>query len=207
MDDRYLVNFLKSTTEIQRIQKERNLAKEMEELDAKRAIESAKAAQESRERHTSATKIANMFRSRVAKKYVNLKANQKKLEHASFCFTKVTKAAIKIQQRFRVFSVRNYFQKVVGAKFRVDFSRKKRKAAPKKISAKEEARRLQHKKEKIRERVLYDVQQRRLNDRKWLFGAVADEYAESCQVDYMIYKYLTAFVYMHLLYPIMRGEI
>lgn len=176
-----MVNFLKSTAEIQRIQKERNLAREMEELAEKQAIENAKSALESKEKHRAATKIANMFRARVAAKYVKLKKTQKDLEDSSMRYDKVVKAAIAIQRRFRVFSVRIYFQKVVGVKFRVDFTRKKKKPPPKK-SDKEEARRLKIKREKIKERVLYDLHQRRLNMRNELFSDIFSAYSAAVQV-------------------------
>jgi hypothetical protein len=176
-----LVNFLKSTAEIQRIQKERNLAREMEELAAKQAIENEKAANESQVKHKAATKIANMFRARVAVKYTKLKKNQLDLENTSLRFDKVTRAATLIQKRFRVYSVRNYMQKVVGIRFRVDFNRKKKKPAVKR-SDKEEARRLQIRKNKTKERVLYDVQQRRLNMRNELFSDIFNAYSNGVQV-------------------------
>ena len=175
------MNFLKSTAEIQRIQKEKNLAREMEELRAKQEIENAKAAQESQTKHAAATKIANVFRAKVASKYVQLKKHQSHLEDASYRCDRVTRAATKIQRRFRLFSVRNYFQKIVGVKFRVDFRRKKKKPGPQK-SAKEEARRLKLKKEKTQARVLYDVQQRRLNQRNALFHEIFQAYTLAAQV-------------------------
>ena len=174
-DIKYLVGFLKSTAEVNRIQNERKIKKEMADLAEKRKEQAAAAALVSKHLHDAATKIANTFRKNQAKKYVNAKRCQAVLEESAKEVMKVNRAATLIQTRFRIFSVRNYFFTTVGERFRVNFKRRK-KIKPKK-SAAEELKRLNLKKKRIRDRVLIDVHQRRLNDRNKLITDLYDEYA------------------------------
>lgn len=153
----------------------------MEELEVKRALEAKKYAKEAAKRHHAATKIANLYRERAARKYVREKRNQHHLESLTLEVDKYRRAAIKIQKRFRVYSVRIYFAKQVGVKFRVDFTKKKKKQVVKR-SDKEEARRLAIKKEAVRKRVEYDVQQRRYNQRNQLIFDMYTQYAHVLQV-------------------------
>lgn len=177
---RYLVGFLKSTAEINRIQKERKIKKEMDDLAEKRKEQAAAALLVSQHLHEGATKIANTFRKKQARKYVNNKRTQHILEQSAKEVIRVNKAATLIQRRFRVYSVRLYFFKVVGERFRVDFKRRKKRREKK--SDAEELKRLNLKKKRIRDRVLMDVQERRLNDRNQLIFNVYEEYAIGIEV-------------------------
>lgn len=187
---RYLVNFLKSATEVKRIRKERELAREMEEMEIKRALEAQKYAKEAEKKHKAATKIANLYRKKVARKFVREKRNQFKMESVAAEHEKYRLAAIKIQTRFRVYSVRLYFVKSVGVKFRVDFTKKKKKQTVKR-SDKEEARRLAIKQEAIVKRVQYDVHQRRLNHRNQLIYDLYSQYSHTLQVYIFLYFYIS----------------
>ncbi len=168
---------------MKRIRKDRELAKEMEELEVKRALEAEKYAQESEKKHRAASKIANLYRAKVARKCVREKKNQLKMETIANQLEKCRLAAVKIQRRFRVYSVRLYFVKSVGVKFRVDFRKKKKKQTVQR-SDKEEARRLQIKQDAIRKRVEYDVQQRRLNQRNNMIHDMYSQYAHALQVGF-----------------------
>ena len=166
---------------MKRIRKERELAQEMEELEIKRALEARKYAKEAAKRHHAATKIANLYRAKAAKKYVREKKNQNHMETITAQLEKYRRSAVKIQCRYRVYSVRKYFASRVGVKFRVDFTKKKKKPTVKR-SDKEEARRLASKKLAVRERVEYDVQQRRFNQRNQLIFEIYSQYAHVLQV-------------------------
>ncbi len=111
---------------MKRIRKDRELAKEMEEIEVKQALEAQKYAQESKKKHQAASKMANLYRAKVARKCVREKKNQVKIEIIANQLEKYRFAAVKIQRRFRVYSVRIYFIKSVGLKFRVDFTKKKK---------------------------------------------------------------------------------
>jgi hypothetical protein len=178
---RYLVNFLKSASEVKRIRKERQLAQEMEEREIKQAIEAQKYAQEAGKKHAAATRIANLYREKAARKYVREKKNQQKMEVITSSLERYRRAAMKIQKRFRVYSVRKYFVTKVGVKFRIDFTKKKKKQTVLR-SDKEEARRLAIKKEAVRNRVEYDVQQRRFNQRNSMIFAIYSQYTHVLQV-------------------------
>jgi hypothetical protein len=178
---RYLVNFLKSATEVKRIRKERQLAQEMEEREIKQAIEAQKYAKEAGKKHKAATRIANLYREKAARKYVRDKKNQAKMETITSQLDKYRRAAVKIQRRYRVYSVRKYFATRVGVKFRVDFTKKKKKQTVMR-SDREEARRLAIKKEAVRARVEYDVQQRRFNQRNHLIFEIYSQYTHVLQV-------------------------
>jgi hypothetical protein len=175
------VNFLKSASEVKRIRKERELAREMEELEIKRELEARKHAKEAAKRHKAATKIANLYRAKAAKKYVREKKNQHRMETITSQLERYRQCAVKIQSRYRVYSVRKYFASRVGVRFRVDFTKKKKKATVKR-SDKEEARRLAIKKQAVQERVEYDVQQRRFNQRNQLIFEIYSQYAHVLQV-------------------------
>ena len=177
---RYLVGFLKSTAEINRIQRERKIKKEMDDLAEKRKEQAAAALLVSKHLHDAATKIANVYRKKSAKKYVGSKRTQITLERRAKEVIDVNKAATLIQTRFRIYSVRLYFFQVVGERFRVDF--KKRKKRRQKKSDVEELKRLNLKKKRIRDRVLMDVHERRLNDRNQLISDVYEEYAIAVEV-------------------------
>lgn len=177
---RYLVGFLKSTAEINRIQKERKIKKEMDDLAEKRKEQAAAALLVSQHLHDAATKIANIFRKRQAKKHVGSKRTQIILEQSAKEVMRVNKAARLIQTRFRIYSVRLYFFTVVGERFRVNFKRRKKVRARK--SDAEELKRLNLKKKRIRDRVLIDVHQRRLNDRNQLVSDLYEEHAIAVEV-------------------------
>ena len=178
---RYLVGFLKSQSEINRIQKERMIKKEMEELAEKRKEQAAAAALVEKHVHDAATTIANAFRKKQAKKYVSKKRHQSILEKCAQEVMEVNRAATVIQARFRTYSVRNYFFRVVGERFRVNF--KKRKKRREKKSEAEELKRFNLKKKRIRDRVLIDLHERRLNDRNKLIADIYDEYAIAVEVN------------------------
>jgi hypothetical protein len=171
---------LKSTAEVNRIQKERKIKKEMDDLAEKRKEQSAAALLVSQHLHDAATKIANTFRQKQAKKFVSSKRSQIVLEQSAKEVMTVNKAATLIQTRFRIYSVRLYFFKVVGERFRVDFKRRKKRREKK--SEAEELKRLNLKKKRIRDKVLIDVHERRLNDRNQLISDLYEEYAIGVEV-------------------------
>ena len=168
----------------------------MEELEIKRALEAQKYAKESEKKHAAATKIANLYRKKVARKYVREKRNQQKMESVVVANERYRRAAIKIQGRFRVYSVRLYFIKSVGVKFRVDFTKKKKKQTVKR-SDKEEARRLAIKHEAIEKRIQYDVHQRRLLHRNRLISDLYSQYSHILQVYHFIYLFLFYFIILY----------
>jgi hypothetical protein len=175
-----LVGFLKSTAEVNRLQKERNIRKEMSELADKRKLQAAAASLVSAHLHDAATKIACSFRKKQSIKYVINKRSQVVLEKNALIVSNVNKAATLIQSRYRIFSVRNYFFRVVGERFRVDFRKRKKRRERK--SAAEELKRLNVKKKRIRDKVLHDLHQRRINNRKQLISDLYDEFAIAVEV-------------------------
>jgi hypothetical protein len=182
---------LKSTAEVNRIQKERMIKKEMADLGEKRKAQAAAALLVSQHLHDAASKIANQYRKKQAIKYVSSKRSQTVLEKSAKEVMRVNQAATLIQTRFRIYSVRLYFFKVVGERFRVDFKRRKKRREKK--SAAEELKRLKLKKKRINDRVLMDVHERRLNGRNQLISDLYEEHAIAVEVIFEVAMHATIY--------------
>jgi hypothetical protein len=183
-DIRYLVNFLKSASETKRIESERRLVSEMESMMAKQAVAAEKAELESKERHKAATKIAGAFRSKRSRKLIKSRRDQVNVQNEIAKAEQATLAAIKIQSRFRVYSVRNFLESELGIVFKVNRKKKKKRLTTPDNFV--EKKRHKDRKAVIQSRVDRDVHQRRLNSRNNLVFSLCRAYCNTCQVRLLV---------------------
>lgn len=113
----YLVRYMRSAAEVQRIQKEKEMLKEYEKQEELRRLAFLKAAQEDSDKHNAATKISLLYRCRKAREIVRNKRNQVSVEQLLRSDRRFQRSVVIIQKIYRMFSVRLWFHKK-GVSFR-----------------------------------------------------------------------------------------
>ena len=179
---------MKSKAEVKRIEAERKLAREMEEIAAKREVAAAKAALESQEKHAASTRIICLIRAVNARALVRAKRKQKQLEALIAQDQKVSDAATLVQRVFRGYSTRLCLSKF-GIWWNAPKGKKRRRKKPI-IGKQEKTPKEMANSRRIAERCAYEVHQRRLNERKRLFSELHHQYCNLVQVHDAVYHIL-----------------
>lgn len=107
----YLVKYMRSASEVNRIQKERQLLKDFERQEEEKRIAYLKAMSENKDQHEGATRIILLYHSKKSKRIVKEKKIQKVLEVALNNEIKYNNAIITIQKIVRMVLIRKWFHK------------------------------------------------------------------------------------------------
>eukprot|EP01038_Epipyxis_sp_PR26KG_P007862 gene7862-10671_t len=171
-DLKYLVKYLRSGAEVKRIQKDREMAKEFERQEEQRRIQYLKALEESKDRHNAATIISLLYRKNKARRIVNEKRKQLKLEKLYIFEKKFNQSIIKTQLIFRQFSTRKFLY-LKGIKFRKEFSKHTYQMRKSKSSSIDRSLLLTN--EELQSRIIYELTQRAANNKSELFGKLEEQ--------------------------------
>jgi hypothetical protein len=115
---------------------------------------------------------------------VSHKRYQIAVEKAIRYSERTNKAAIIIQKKFRLFSVRIFFSVKVGLAFRLNRKKKKKRLQNKETNM--EKKLFTDRQDMVAKRVVYDLHQRRLNARRDLFDDLYRVYSNNVQVIKML---------------------
>lgn len=170
-----LVKYMKSSSEVKRINDEKKAAKEFEAQEEARRIAFLKAQDEDEDKHIAVTKIACIVRRYKAKKLVNDKRDQIRLEEAAFDMADLELSCIPFQKLFRQASTREWFSQR-GVKYKLNRVR------PKKRRLKQEGEEDTINQTDLRARINYEIRQRRLQSRKKVFHNLIQKYAKTMQM-------------------------
>ena len=169
-DLKYLVKYMRSKAEVQRLQAEKRMAKEYEEQEEARRLQFLKAQTESNDKHLAATEISLLYRRKRARKIVRERREQLELEAVTKEEARQKVCWIPFQKLFRQYSTRIWFAKrnVVYKLYR-----KKKK---KRVLRKEGAPDIIDRKE-LQARIDYEIKQRRVTARATLFEGLIQKYS------------------------------
>lgn len=171
-DLRYLVKYMRSATEVKRVQSEAKLARDYEQQEEARRMVFLRAQSESNDRHEAATEISLLYRCFKARRVVREKRLQLALEAVTDSNSKFACIVVPIQRLFRLYSTRRWFAQK-GQIFKLFRTRPKKrrirlKGDPPSIPFAE-----------VMERVDYETFQRKTNERNALISRLFDLYG-SC---------------------------
>ena len=170
-DLKYLVKYMRSRAEVQRLQAEKRMAKEYEEQEEARRMQFLRAQGESNDKHSAATEIALLYRKKKAKKIVNDRRNQLKLEAVTKEVARQKICWIPFQKLFRQYSTRKWF-----ATFNVVYKLNRKKKKKRIIKKDGDPPAIPH--AKLTERMSYEIKQRRYVARNKLFNDMITKYSE-----------------------------
>jgi len=169
-DLRYLVKYMRSRAEVQRLQAEKRMAKEYEEQEEARRMQFLRAQGESNDKHSAATEIALLYRCKRARKIVKMRREQIRLEAVTTEEARQKICWIPFQKLFRQYSTRKWFaeRNVVYKLFR----KKKKKRFVKKDGDPPAIPRVQ-----IDQRIAVEIKRRRIVARQLLFENMIVKYS------------------------------
>lgn len=107
----YLIKYMRSASEVKRIQREKQMMKEFEAQEEARRLAFLRAQEEMKEYHQAATKINCLYRVAKAKRIVKGKRLQLKLEQALADEGKFMNATVCLQRIMRMASVRAWLHR------------------------------------------------------------------------------------------------
>lgn len=168
-DLKYLVKYMRSATEVKRLQAEAKLARDFEQQEDARRMVFLRAQSESNDKHQAATEISLLYRCLKARRVVREKKMQIALESAASQNAKFANVVTPLQKRFRLYSTRTWFASK-GQVFKLNRLRPKKrrikqKGDPPAIPFVE-----------VMSRVEYETQQRRVNARTAQFDKLLGLY-------------------------------
>jgi hypothetical protein len=170
-----LVKYMKSSSEVKRINDEKKAAKEFEAQEEARRIAFLKAQDEDEDKHIAVTKIACIVRRYKAKRLVSDKRDQINLEDSTFDVADLELSWIPLQKLFRQASTREWFSQR-GVKYKLNRLRAKKRRI--KQEGEEDA----INSTELRSRIDYEIRQRRLQSRKKVFHNLIRHYAKTMQM-------------------------
>ncbi len=169
-DLRYLVKYMRSRAEVQRLQAEKRMAKEYEEQEEARRMQFLRAQGESNDKHQAATEIALLYRCKRARKIVHQRREQIQLEAVTKEEARQKVCWIPFQKLFRTYSTRKWFrERNVNYKL---FRKKKKKRVIKKDGDPPAIPRVQ-----LDERIAVEIKRRRIVARQSLFENMIVKYS------------------------------
>jgi Ca2+-binding EF-hand superfamily protein len=180
-DLKYLVKYMRSSTEVQRIAQEKKLQKEMTEQEERRKLAFIAAQNEAGETLDAAVTISLLYRSFKAKKLVNNRRLQNMIEReVERDFTERNNTyCIRIQVLFRQFSTRMWFARH-GVKWRTS---NQYKPNPKKKKIKANTGFAKKVKQvELRARIEYELRTREINKRNIKLDALVREFVDCVSV-------------------------
>lgn len=165
----YLVKYMRSASEVKRIEQEKRLAKAFEDQEAARRQAHLQAQNMAIQLHDASTVISLLYRVHKAKKIVQQKRLQNKIEALGKELKSLSKVCIPLQRRYRIYSTVAWLNKR-GVKFKVGRKRKKKRYEPvtDKISFDE-----------LEVRINYELRQRQINDRKNNFYRLYEKHVKA----------------------------
>ncbi len=173
-DLKYLVKYMRSKGEVQRIQAEKKMAAEFEAAEEARRRAFLLAQGESNDRHSAATEISLLFRKKKSRRIVMEKRRQLALEKVTAEEGKFPVRWIGFQRLFRLYSTRRALAEMgKGYVFRLDGKRKgKRKIGSEAAEVPRDVR------DKLNQRIAYENQQRRVTDREVMMEKLIQAHAQ-----------------------------
>lgn len=181
----YLVKYLRSASEIQRIQAEKVIARQFEEQEQQRRMQYIKAQNEGVAKHQASTHISLVYRCWKARKIVREKRLQKEMEAVVLERTSSVGLWDKVQRIYRLYSTVTCLEKRMDIRFehfKGSKKRKKRKQKQKKQSQ-EELVLAQEKRLKdivtLRNRIDYEIYNRQYNARLAILTTLFDRFAHT----------------------------
>ena len=173
-DLKYLVKYMRSKGEVQRIQAEKKMAAEFEAAEEARRRAFLIAQGESNDRHSAATEISLLYRKKKSRRILIERRRQLALEKVTAEEGKHPIRWIGFQRLFRLYSTRKVLAEMgKGYVFRLDGKRKgKRKIGQEANEVPKDVR------EKLNKRIAYENQQRRVTSRKVMMESVIQAHAQ-----------------------------
>ena len=189
-DLKYLVKYMRSRSEIQRLQAEKSMAKEFEEAEEQRRMAFLRAQGETNDKHQAATEISLLYRTKKARRVVREKRLQLGLEACMEIQQKVETVLIPSQTKFRMLSTRKWLARNLNGKtFHLDGKRREGEAKRKvgqDMSVDKKTSTL------LKSRTIYENTQRRLMQRTNLFERAQTSAAKLfCEIDTNIHYWHT----------------
>ncbi len=170
-DLQYLVKYMRSRAEVQRLQAEKKMAKEYEEQEELRRMQFLRAQGESNDKHTAATEIALLYRVKKARRIVNERRSQVKLEAVTKEVARQKVCWIPFQRLFRQYSTRKWFAEQ-GVVYKLNRKKKKKRHIRKDDDPEIIPR------AKLLARIAYEIRQRRIVGRQKQFEDLIVKYSD-----------------------------
>ena len=167
----YLVKYMRSASEVKRIQAEKQMAKQMELQEEQRRQAYLRAQNEGVHKHQAATVISLVYRVFKAKKIVREKRLNLELEGVSVRLNANKGIWVPLQVRYRLYSTKKWLSDR-GVKFKTKKNKKK-----KKVIKKEEEAEVKMTYDQLLVRINFELQTRQRMNRASLFYQMYDKFA------------------------------
>jgi hypothetical protein len=193
---------------VKRIETEKKLRKQFEELEEARRLQFLKAQQESADRHSAAIRISLLYRAFKARQIFSKKRQQNKLERFIRQSAVIQQTWIPLQRVFREYSTKMWFyrkgvilDKKIGEKSKLKKGKNNKKTADennvvddnkksknKKIKPPDKAidKNLLVTEADLNGRMIYEVRQRRVQERSLLISKFYDKHVDATEVNILI---------------------